>query len=245
MHFEEPHRKGAAPFHLRELFGFSPTLEGIRFIRRDPRLTASIFIKIGTGIAASCWVVFPTFASRVFLLPGLSIPRNTMLVTSILAGARGMGALAGPLCTSWWVADIQRRMALLVLAGFLLAGAGYLALSQAPTLTLACIAIFFASAGAGTIWVNSTTLLQLNSEDRFRGRVFAADQAIAMLSIAIAGFSAGRAIDGGVPVRHVALAVGIAELSLAIAWSFALPLWRTHCLEANVLAPGYEKNRHD
>jgi MFS family permease len=226
MHFEEPHRKGSAPFRLRELFDFSPTLEGIRFIRCDPRLAVSIFIKIGTGIAASCWVVFPTFASRVFLLPGLTIPRNTMLVTSILAGARGIGALIGPLCTSWWAADSQRRMSRLVLAGFLFAGSGYLALSQSPTLTLACIAIFFASAGAGTIWVNSTTLLQLNSEDRFRGRVFAADLAIAMFAIAVAGFSAGRAIDAGVPVRHVALAIGIIQLLLALTWSFALPLWR-------------------
>lgn len=240
MHFEEPHRKGAAPFHLRELFDFSPTLEGIRFIRRDARLTASIFIKIGTGIAASCWVVFPTFASKVFLLPGLSIPRNTMVVTSILAGARGIGALTGPLCTSWWAAGDQRRMTRLVLAGFMMAGAGYLALSQSPTLSFAFAAIFFASAGAGAIWVNSTTLLQLNSEDRFRGRVFAADLAIAMFAIAIAGFSTGRAIDSGIPVRHVALAIGIVQISLALTWTFALPLWS---LEADVLNPEHEKDR--
>jgi len=223
MQFDEPHRDGAPPFRMRELVDFSPTLEGIRFIRRDPRLSAAIFIKIGVGILASCWVMFPIFASKVFLLPGLSIPRNTMLVTSILAGARGLGALAGPLCTG--NDGSQIRMTRLVLIGFTLAGVGYLALSQSPTLPWACTALFFATAGGSITWVNSATLLQLNSEDRFRGRVFAADLAIAMFTVALSGFLAGRAIDSGIDVRKVAMAVGGAQLLLALTWIFAMPRW--------------------
>jgi MFS family permease len=226
MHFEEPHREGAAPFRLSELVDFSPTLEGIRFIRRDPRLSASLFIKIGVGVLASGWVMFPIFASRVYLLPGLSIQRNTMLVTSILAGARGLGALAGPLVSSPWANDSQQRMTRLVLIGFTLAGAGYCAFSQASTLTWACVALFIATSGGAITWVNSTTLLQLNSEDRFRGRVFAADLAIAMLTVATSGYLAGRAIDNGITVRVVALAAGVVQLFLALTWIFALPRWK-------------------
>ena len=226
MHFDEPHRTGAAPFRLRELVDFSPTLEGIRFMRRDPRLSAALFIKMGTGVLASGWVLFPIFASKVFLLPGVSIPRNTMLVTSILAGARGMGALSGPLCSSGWAADSQRRMTRLVLAGFTLAGIGYCAFSQSPTLLLACATLFLASAGGAIIWVNSTTLLQLNSEDRFRGRVFAADLAIAMFTVAAASFLAGRAIDSGISVRQVAFTVGTVQLLLGLVWIFAMPRWK-------------------
>ncbi len=131
-----------------------------------------------------------------------------MLVTSLLAGARGIGALAGPLATSSWASDSQRRMTRLVLIGFFLAGLGYFAFSQSPSLAWACAALFFAHAGGAMIWVNSTTLLQLNSEDRFRGRVFAADLAIAMFTVAASGFLAGRAIDSGIPVRGVAFAIG-------------------------------------
>jgi MFS family permease len=231
MHFDEPHREGAAPFRLRELVDFSPTLEGIRFMRRDPRLAAALFIKVGTGVLACGWVMFPIFASKIFLIRGLPVARNTMLVTSIMAGARGVGALAGPLVSSPWAGGNQQRMTRLVLIGFALAGAGYLALGQAPTLMWACVALFVAHAGGAMIWVNSTTLLQLNSEDRFRGRVFAADLAIAMLTVAASGFLAGRTIDGGIPVRQVAIAVGVLQLVLAMVWSFALPLWRRRANE--------------
>jgi MFS family permease len=226
MSFNEPHREGAAPFRMRELFDFSPTLEGIRFIRRDPRLAASIFIKIGVGLLASGWVLFPIFASRIFRLPGLSVARNIMLVTSILAGARGIGALVGPLCCGNWAGDSQIRMTKLVLVGFSLAGIGYCALSQAPTLEWACAALFLATSGGAITWVNSTTLLQLNSEDRFRGRVFAADLAIAMFTVAAASFLAGRSIDSGISVRHVALGVGAAQLVLGVIWIFAMPRWK-------------------
>jgi MFS family permease len=225
MSFAEPHRAGAAPFRLRELADFSPTLDGIRYMRARPRLSVSLFIKIGSGVLASCWVMFPIFASRVFLLPGLSIVRNTMLVTSILAGARGIGALAGPLATSGWAGESQARMARLVLIGFVIAGVGYAGFSQSPTLAIACAALFFAHSGGAMIWVNSTTLLQLNSEDRFRGRVFSADLAIAMLTVAVSGFAVGRAIDGGVSVRVVALSVGGLQMMLALVWTLALRRW--------------------
>jgi MFS family permease len=225
MKFDEPHRVGAMPFRARELVDFSATLEGLRFMRRDPRLFVTLFLKIGTGVLAVGWVMFPIFASRIFLLPGLTLARNTMLVTSLLAGARGVGALAGPICSSGWAGGSQRRMTRLVLFGFMLAGCGYFAFSRSPTLSSACVALFFAHAGGAMIWVNSTTLLQINSEDRFRGRVFAADLAIAMFSVAASGFAAGRAIDAGIPVRDVALTVGAVQFVLAITWAFALPLW--------------------
>jgi len=113
-----------------------------------------------------------------------------------------------------------------VLIGFVITGVGYLAFSQSPTLALACAALFVGHSGGAMIWVNSTTLLQLNSEDRFRGRVFSADLAIAMLTVAVSGFVVGRAIDGGIPVRTVALSVGVLQLLLAIVWSFALRRWK-------------------
>jgi MFS family permease len=226
MRFDEPHREGAVPFKLRELVDFSPTIEGIRFMRRDPRLSASLFIKIGVGILASGWVMFPIFASKVFLLPGLTIARNTMLVTSVLAGARGLGALVGPLCCGSWAAGSQLRMTRLVLLGFTLAGLGYCAFSQAPTLPLACVTLVLATSGGAITWVYSTTLLQLNSEDRYRGRVFAADLAIAMFTVAASGFLAGRAIDFGIGVRTVALAAGAAQLALAVLWLTLMPRWK-------------------
>ena len=46
-----------------------------------------------------------------------------------------------------WAGDSQIRMTKLVLVGFSLAGIGYCAFSQAPTLEWACAALFVATSG--------------------------------------------------------------------------------------------------
>jgi MFS family permease len=233
MRFEEPHRTGAVPFRLNELFDFSPTLDGLRYMFGKPRLFFPLFLKIATGILAASWVVFPIYASRIFLLPSLSVQRNTMLVTSIFAGARGVGALIGPLVTSGWVGGSQRRMSRLILGGFLLAAVGYVLFAKAEGIPAASLGLLIAHSGGAIIWVNSTTLLQINSEDRFRGRVFAADLSIAMFAVASSGFAAGFAIDHGTSPRSVAIAIAIAQTVLAITWAFALRLWRRDASEAS------------
>jgi MFS family permease len=234
MTFHEPHRAGAVPFRLRELFDFSPTLDGLRYMRLNPRLFFPLFLKISTGILAASWVVFPIYASRIFLLPGLTIQRNTMLVTSLLAGARGVGALLGPLSTSKWAGDSQRRMSQLILGGFALAAGGYMVFANASSIPTAAAGLLIAHSGGAIIWVNSTTLLQINSEDRFRGRVFAADLAIAMLTVACSGFAAGQAIDHGASPRTAAWAIAVAEIVLGITWAFALRLWNR---DPNLVSP--------
>jgi len=74
--------------------------------------------------------------------------------------------------------------------------------------------------------VFSTTLLQRYSDDSFRGRVFAADLGIFMLTIAASGALAATFIDRGVAVRTVAFATGMAMFLPALAWFWALRSWR-------------------
>jgi hypothetical protein len=113
-----------------------------------------------------------------------------------------------------------------ILAGFVTGGLGYIALSRAPNLALACVAVIAAHGGSSVVWVFSTTLLQRYSDDSFRGRVFSADLGIFMLSIAASGALAGIFIDRGVSVRTVAFATGVAMLLPALIWFWALRFWR-------------------
>ena len=110
--------------------------------------------------------------------------------------------------------------------GFLLAALGYFALGLAGTLTLACAAVVLAHAGGSTIWVFSTTLLQEQTEDRFRGRVFSAEFAFSMLSMSTVSYLSGVLIDLGVSVRTVALGTGAVMLLPFLAWGLTLRLWR-------------------
>jgi predicted MFS family arabinose efflux permease len=228
MHFDEPHADGPTPFHVRELVDFSPVAAGIRYIRADRRLLSTVLLKAGIGIMGANWVIFPIMGQRVFnvRVGSLDAASGAALGMSLLMGARGMGAFLGPLSASRWAANRGSRMRTGILAGFVLGGLGYIALSRAPSLALACLAVIIAHGGSSIVWVFSTTLLQRYSDAAFRGRVFAADLGVFMLTIAASGALAGIFIDRGVSVRTVAFATGVAMLLPAFAWFWALRFWR-------------------
>jgi predicted MFS family arabinose efflux permease len=228
MCFDEPHADGPTPFHVRELVDFSPVAAGIRYIRADRRLLATVLLKAGIGIMGANWVIFPIMGERVFPvhMGTLDTAGGAALGMSLLMGARGVGAFIGPLSASRWAANRGTRMRAGILAGFVTGGLGYIALSRAPNLALACVAVIAAHGGSSVVWVFSTTLLQRYSDDSFRGRVFSADLGIFMLSIAASGALAGIFIDRGVSVRTVAFATGVAMLLPALIWFWALRFWR-------------------
>jgi hypothetical protein len=80
--------------------------------------------------------------------------------------------------------------------------------------------------GGSTVWVFSTTLLQLNTDDRFRGRVFSAELGLSMVTLAVGAYVTGFLIDHGIDPRQVAIAVGLLMLVPAALWSRAMRLWR-------------------
>jgi MFS family permease len=220
MRFAEPHAEGLAPFHVRELFDFSPIVEGLRYIRADRRLFATVFVKCGGGLLGANLVLLPILGQRVFPLRfgGLDAARGGVLGMSLLMGARGVGALMGPLFASRWVRNQEARMRAGILGGFLCACAGYLLLGSSGVLPLAVCGVALAHGGGSANWVFSTTLLQQYTEDRFRGRVFAAELGLLMLAVSMSGYLAGLAIDLGAAPRAFAVGVGAAMLMPAVLW---------------------------
>jgi MFS family permease len=228
MRFVEPHAEHAEPLHARELVNFSPIWDGVRYISSDLRLLVTVFLKSGIGFLGAGWVYFTVMGEKVFPITtaGMSAQRGAVLSMSLLWGSRGVGALLGPLFSASWAGRRERRLRIGVLIGYLMGAIGYLALGGAPSLWLACALVIFAHAGTSTVWVFSSTLLQLNTDDRFRGRVFAADFGLCMLVIAIAGYVAGVLLDAGVSVRVLASATGACMIIPFVIWAFALRLWK-------------------
>lgn len=227
MDFHEAHTEVHGRLRLRELVDFKPVADGIRYVRGDIRLLATMLVKTGIGIMGASWVIFPVMGERVFPLHGhgLSGARGGMFSMSLLMASRGVGSLVGPLAAASWAGQNQARLRSLILAGLTIGGIGYMLLGSAPSLALACAAIMFAHMGASNIWVSSTTLLQMNTEDAFRGRVFSADLSVAMLMMAISTFSAGRILDAGISVRELAVGVGLTVMLPAACWLWAQGLW--------------------
>jgi len=228
MKFAEPHAEHRPPLRMSDLADFSPVLEGIQYVRSDRRLLATIFVKTGLGVMAANWVLLSIYGERLFPLhrPGLSASNDAMLSMSLLYSCRGIGSVIGPLAGGYWAGHAQNRLRLGILLGFLVAGLGYFGLGIAPTLLAACAVIVFAHAGSSTVWVYSTTLMQLQTDDRFRGRLFSAEFGCSMLMMSISSYFAGFFIDHGAKPQTIAMAVGIALAIPAAAWALALRLWR-------------------
>jgi MFS family permease len=224
MRFAEPHAEGSHPLHERDLVNVSPVAAGIRYVRSHARLRSTLFVKAGNLIIGPSWVLFTVMGQKEFAVRwyGLGPQRGAFLGMSLLLGARGLGALLGPLLSAPWAGHWIRRLETAIFWGYLATAAGYGLLGTARYLWQACLFVMLAHFGSSIVWVFSTTLLQLQTEDRFRGRVFAADLGLSMLTIAAGAYIAGRLVDWGFVARYVASAAGLLMLIPAIWWGLTV-----------------------
>jgi MFS family permease len=223
MRFAEPHAESAAPLRARDRVDFSPVLEGIRYVRNHRTLLPTVFAKAGELMIGPSWVIFTVLGAHEFAVHWRDIDpsRGAMLGMSILLGGRGLGALFGPIISARWAGRSDRRLQLGILFGYLTIAVGYGILGLSTTIWLASLCALVAHAGGSTVWVFSTTLLQLHTEDRFRGRVFAADLGFSMLTIAAGAYFCGRLLDAGIAARTVATWTGLVMVIPAFLWALA------------------------
>jgi MFS family permease len=226
MHFAEPHADAGIPLRLRDLADYSQMIEGFRYVRTHPRIRSTIFAKAGLFVIGPSWVLYTIMGERYFPVHwhGLNPQRGAMLGMSMLMAARGVGAMLGPLAASPSAGDREHRLRLWILIGYIADAIGYFGLGLARTVLAACSWIVLAHCGGSIVWVFSTTLLQLSTEDRYRGRVFAADNAISMLTIALGAFLASALLDHGLSARTLASAAGVSMFLPASMWAFWM--WR-------------------
>lgn len=228
MKFVEPHLKDLPPFHPLDLLDFKPIVEGFRYVKANSRLAATMLVKAGLGLVGTNWVILPILGREAFpvKMAGLSGDQSATLGMSLLLGARGLGAICGPLIASYIARQQEDRMRPAIVYGFLMASAGYLLLSLTSNAWMAALSVALAHAGTSITWVFSTTLLQLNTEDKFRGRVFSVEFGFSVAMMAVMSSSAGVLIDKGVSPFGLAAVTGTVLLIPAVAWLWALRLWR-------------------
>ncbi|HME34076.1 MAG TPA: MFS transporter [Candidatus Sulfotelmatobacter sp.] len=234
MKFSEPHAEAAAPLRPRDLVDFSPVLEGIRYIRSHPTLFPAVFAKAGELMVGPSWVIFTVMGAREFAVHGRGIDAagGAMLGMSILLGGRGLGALVGPLVSARWAGQSDHRLRLGILFGYLTIAFGYGVLGASRSVWMAAVCAMLAHAGGSTVWVFSTTLLQLHTDDRFRGRVFAADLGLGSLTFAVTAYLAGLFLDAGISARTVATSTGLLMLVPAAILAWALRAARSSTARA-------------
>jgi MFS family permease len=227
MRFDEPHTTHTQ-LRGRDLVDFSPILEGVRYVRSDVRLTVMVFVKFGLFAMGPSWVLFTVLGRTDFPVRwhGLDLERGAILGMSLLMAARGIGALIGPLFSAKWAGHDEKRLRRAILGGYIASAAGYICLGFSGNLAMAIFSAILGHIGGATVWVFSTTLLQLNTDDRFRGRVFAADFGLCMLTLAVGAYVGGYLLDHGMAARTLAYRTGFLTLLPAVGWAVAQRLWR-------------------
>jgi len=174
------------------------------------------------GLAGGILVLLTIFGQRVF-----PIGSGAAAGIGVLYGARGIGAGLGPIALRWIVGQAPRRLRQAIGPAFFIVGIFYVALGAAPTLPLAALSVLCAHVGGSILWVFSTVLLQLEVPDKFRGRVFAAELAIATLATSMSSYWTGYELDTvGRSPRVLSFALGAMFFVPGLIWMAIVSRWR-------------------
>ncbi len=195
--------------------------EGAAYLGRNPKVAVLVMAKLGLGAMGGMLALLAVFGEQIFPIAG-----KGALSMGLLYAVRGVGAGLGPFLGDHLARERPSRMWKIITAGFLLLGVSYFGFSRAPNVGVALVAIFFANMGGSNVWVMSTTLLQLNVEDRFRGRIFALDFGGLMLAIAASNYLVGAGLaHWGFSARQLAGALGLFILIPGLLWFLAQAHW--------------------
>ncbi len=213
----ERHLAGLRKQSWWSALSFRPIAEGFLYMVRDWRLATLLTLKFGLGIMGARVVLNTILGSGEFAAGG-----SPALGMAVLFAFQGTGSTLGPLLMGRRCSESQNSMRWTVLMGYLAAGCGYMLFSQTLVVPLAGLFLVFAHGGASLVWVCSTTLLHLNTEEQFLGRVFAADMGLFMATASVSTYCMGQFLDMGLSARGGALGLGFAMLGPAALWALSL-----------------------
>ncbi|MEU0559685.1 MFS transporter [Dactylosporangium sp. NPDC006015] len=182
--------------------------EALRYIRKRPRVASLVTVKAAAGLGNGVLTTFPLLAAaHGFGSTGVGL----------LFAARGLGALVGPFVLrrvlshpSWLLPGMAVSMSLF--------GLMYLAVGAAPWFALVLACVTLAHLAGGGNWTMSNFALQAEIPDALRGRIFATDVMLALLSVAASQLIVGAFIDRADP-RLLAAICGAVTLVYAAGWT--------------------------
>ncbi len=200
--------------------GLTQTLEGISYVRSRPRVLALLMVKPAWGVGGGILALLAVFGEKIF-----PVGRSAATGIGVLYAARGIGTAIGPVVARRFWGETRQHMQRAIGLSFLLSGLFYIAFGSVTHFALALIVLAIAHMGGSTLWVYSTVLLQRAVEDRFRGRVFAAELALLTLTMAASNYVTGELLDRfHFSPRAVAIGIGVFFFLPALIW-FATARW--------------------
>lgn len=187
---------------------------GFRYLTRHAGVRSLVLVKSGVGCAGGLTALLPILGEKVY-----RHGRTAAFAIGALYAARGVGTALGPFLGRVLTGDRPGAMRGLIGGGFLLGALFFAVFGAVDDLWIASIVLACAHMGTSINWVFSTVLLQIEVEDDFRGRVFAAEMALFTITFCAAAGAVGIAIDHlHVDPQHLASACGLVLLLPAALW---------------------------
>jgi len=206
---------------IMKAVGITDTIEGVRYVKSRSRVLAYLLVKPAWGVGGGILTLLAVFGERVFPVAG-----KTATGIGVLFTARGIGTAIGPIVARRWAGETRQQMQNSIGIAFLIGGAFYFAFAVSKSFALALLFLLIAHTGGSILWVFSTVLLQKSVEDKFRGRVFAAEMALVTLTMAASNYVVGELMDRfGYSPQVVTAGVGIFFLLPGLIWFLTEKRW--------------------
>jgi MFS family permease len=203
------------------LLGITETVDGIKYVKDRPRVLATLLVKPAWGLGGGILTLLAVFGERIF-----PVGRNAAAGIGVLFAARGIGTAVGPIVARRISGEGNKRMQISIGIAFLLGGIGYMLFGSATSFVFALVVLGIAHCGGSILWVFSTVILQREVEDKFRGRVFAAELALLTLTMAASNYVTGELLDRfQFPARAVTVGIGIFFLTPGFVWFVTQRWW--------------------
>ncbi len=193
------------------------------YLRKNPQILAVLLVKTGICVTAGgVWLLSIIYGQKVF-----PIGQDGAISVGVLYGVHGLGALLGAILAGRFFRTSILNSIYILLVAFALRGIFFGFWSGSSSLGLVSLSIVFVTACGSLLWVVSTTLLQKLTEDNIRGRLFALENALLTLTMAISVSLTGRAID----VWHFSPAqttffTALAAFIVALLWWIVVIWWK-------------------
>lgn len=206
---------------ISRALGIGDTLDGIRYVLRRPLVFTVLLVKPAWGLGGGILTLLAVFGEKIFPIGG-----KGAIGIGVLYAARGIGTAIGPIAARRIGGETRKSLQAAIGISFFIGGVFYIAFGLATNFVLALIVLVLAHAGGSTLWVNSTVLLQQTVEDRYRGRVFAAELTLFMLTMAASNYVCGELLDRfNYSPRTLTIGIGALFILPAILWFVTQRWW--------------------
>jgi MFS family permease len=193
-------------------------VDGLRYLWSDKYILAVATLKPMMQFAGGMLALLPIYGSRVF------DEASGAMFIGILYMMRGVGAIVGSLFLRLFLGDRPVTLRNTITGMFVVVAASYYGLSAADYYWQAAIAYFVAAIGTSAIWVFSGTLLQLEADPRYHGRVFALEFGVMTLVLSMSSLAAGGALDLGLSIDTIAVILATLAIVGGLIWTVSLRL---------------------